>query len=217
VKAILTAMAMHVNAPTVQEHGCGALCNLAYNGESRRVISLEGGEKGIIAAMENHPMAVAVQKNCCGALWNLARGDHNQFVIADCGGIAAITGAMINHTYAVGMLVMACGALWNLASNNGANQKKIIKSGGYDALQAAIELHPAQGVLCENAMGALRSLGWKQNHSDDRNDSQPDEWTDALSEVEVSTTNSTKLSHPYRNSRRRSRNKHGPSMFLDVM
>ena len=60
INAILQAMKLHKAVTTVQEHGCGAICNLAYNVKLRHIISYFAGKNTIVRTMENHHAVMSV-------------------------------------------------------------------------------------------------------------------------------------------------------------
>jgi hypothetical protein len=92
------SLKLHSNHSGVQESGCGALYNLAYNGKSRTCVSFhtdtlcvctsvdigveivkKGGIELLLQSMKLHPNCDIVQEHVCGALHNLAKTGMNIF------------------------------------------------------------------------------------------------------------------------------------------
>ncbi len=80
---IVTAMKQHASVAAVQEHGCGALRNLAVNAENKVTIARQGGVDVILTAMKQHASVAAVQQYGCGALGNLAGNAENEVPAAE--------------------------------------------------------------------------------------------------------------------------------------
>ena len=79
---IVTAMKQHASVADVQQHGCGALNNLALNEESQVTIARQGGVDVIFTAMKQHASVADVQEYGCAALGILAQNAENEVTIA---------------------------------------------------------------------------------------------------------------------------------------
>ena len=88
IEDVLRSMRMYPQDAGIQEHGCMALLNLAYNNTDNEVkIVKAGGIEAIISAMKAHPGEAKVQEEACRALGSLAYNADNKVKIANAGGI----------------------------------------------------------------------------------------------------------------------------------
>ncbi|CAM6001203.1 unnamed protein product, partial [Sphagnum balticum] len=69
----------------VQEHGCGALGDLAVDDDNKRLLVREPdlAHQAILTAMRAHIQNVGVQDQGCGALSNLAVDDDNKRLLVN--------------------------------------------------------------------------------------------------------------------------------------
>ena len=71
ITTILSAMKTHSSNANVQEHGCGALQNLASNENNRVTISDAGGKAVIESALRNYSSNAGFHEKGKAALRNL--------------------------------------------------------------------------------------------------------------------------------------------------
>lgn len=86
---LCAAMGRFPEVEALQDQACGALGNLACEGDDPAAVAqvVQAGALELIAkAMQAHPSSAKVQEQACGALWNLsARNAENQARIAELG------------------------------------------------------------------------------------------------------------------------------------
>ena len=72
IEAVVRAMGAHTSSAIVQEHGCGAVCNLSLNNENRVAVATKRGIEAVVSAMGDHRSCESVQAQGCLALKNIA-------------------------------------------------------------------------------------------------------------------------------------------------
>jgi dihydroorotate dehydrogenase len=90
-------MRHHADAAGVQEYGCGALWNLAYNAANKVTIAGVGGIDVVVAAMRHHADAAGVQERGCGVLRSLAANAASKAAIIRVGGRDVVEAARRRH------------------------------------------------------------------------------------------------------------------------
>jgi hypothetical protein len=94
----------HSSNAYVQEYGCQALGNLAFNENYQVTIAEAGGITTILSAMKKYSWSSPVQHYGCEALFNFAyNNDNNKMTISKAGGKFAVESAIQNHSSNIGV------------------------------------------------------------------------------------------------------------------
>jgi len=112
MRLVLASMDAHVEAPLVQEYGCGTLYNISLADPAHRSqIAAEGGVGIVLRAMREHSMETGVQINACALLKELADVQQALPLIEEGGGRDLLELALQNHQYNDELLGRATEAL----------------------------------------------------------------------------------------------------------
>ena len=123
----MTAHAGHVG---VNEYGCRALSNLAWNDANKVTIVAAGAIPVILEAMTAHAGHEGVNECGCRALANLASNNANRVTMAEAGAIPDLLNAMKVHAGHMGVNEQGCRALGNIGWSDPAIQQivKVLSS-----------------------------------------------------------------------------------------
>jgi len=135
------------------------LRKLATKQENCMEIARQGGIDAVIAAVRQHPTNKELLHLLLDLIERISRHDEFKAAVAKKGGVDVVINIGININYEDVQISTKClSTLANLAFNSETNIKLIMDTQGVSAIETAMQAHPAERRLLENAMCALSNL-----------------------------------------------------------
>jgi hypothetical protein len=158
--AVLKAMEVHVDSPSVQLEGIDTLDKITSNHKKNTEhFILHGGLEAVVQAMDKHAEQQHLQERGVRVLLNaIACSADAQTNVVSAGGIQALLQAMKTHLHAVALQEICCRALKELAAYNAGNQDNIHTHGGIETILRTMELHVSQVSIQVAGCGVLRNM-----------------------------------------------------------
>ncbi|KAK3250552.1 hypothetical protein CYMTET_40070 [Cymbomonas tetramitiformis] len=166
VEAVAQAMHDHLEEVDVQDYGCNALGNAAFNHEANaQRLAAAGCVELVMAAMKKWRRSASVQHYACWALIAMCmHSTHNQGLIAGAGTIEAIIQSMEMHLGVAAVQQYGSWVLGQLAKGSQSIQLRIATRDGVEVLVAAMTAHAQDSPEVQfYAMWALLQLA-ESNH-----------------------------------------------------
>jgi hypothetical protein len=156
-EAVVGALRAHPSVAAVQEHGCGAVCNLAFTDEGIAAVLAVGGAEAVVGALRAHLSVAAVQKEGCMAMVNLACTDEGKATLLAVGGAEAVVGALRAHPSVAAVQLEGCWAAAHLAEI--AEGTTALKRAGAEQLaREASRNHPTDAHVQKQSKRVLTRL-----------------------------------------------------------
>ena len=159
IYSILAAMRRLLSHGIVQQLGCAALKQIAFNTENQTLIFGAGGVRGVITAMRRHKKHAGVQGAGCGVLCNVGVVAEHKQGIAGCGGIETVLEALREHPQHVAVQKQGLSALRILAVDEQV-AFKVANGGGIQLIADAMRALPENAKVQQRACRALLQIGW---------------------------------------------------------
>lgn len=164
IEAVVKAMLKFPDDAELQEHGCGALCNLITTTQESKVRAARAGcIRAATTAMKLYPEDGELQSLGCALLRSLALGvPENKIAIVAQGGVRQLCSALARHRGDAEVGTQAVAALCNLTKEVPENKRAIIDAGGLELTVAALRAVPADAELQRQGCVLLHNLACDQ-------------------------------------------------------
>ncbi len=135
------------------------LRKLATKQENCMEIARQGGIDAVIAAVRQHPQNKELLHLLLDLIERISRHDEFKAAVALKGGVDVVINIGLSVNVEDAAIATKClSTLANLAFNSESNIGLIMETGGVKGIEAAMQEHPSERRLLENAMCALSNL-----------------------------------------------------------
>lgn len=166
VCSVIAVMATQARSPEVLKNAGTILSALATNSANCQTIARNGGISAILRAFEAQPDDPDIVRTLVTLMERISRNDEFKGLIVTSGGTEMVIRICNSEHVGTPEIADKClSILANLAYTSKPYIRKIMECEGVKAIEQAMQRHPRNSRVLENAMCALSNLTWESEEN----------------------------------------------------